>query len=366
MKGQVVFLHDQQDKVVTMLPKGFASIIATTPEALLEKVTQYTPDIVFILPSLIQGEPWEWMDRLQQLDLEAIFIRATTEEEYHFYLCLQKWFPILSIIPPILSEEEISYFLSHLALNQEIPTESSREPKTRAFVGTGGTGITTFLLMAAPWFGLKHPEKKILLVDMNEDKRDLSVALSAQAARLSLWQAYLARGNEQFSPFGVQHPTAPNVSVISAVQSWESQELTTFLSVVRRDYDEIWFDVSRPNHVPRLMDEVDEIIYVVRPDGLCLTGMKRIAKPEWSNKAKLLVTQLDERFANASEISSFLSVKVMGSVPYEFPLLSLSVQHEISLSKKMKKSLEKLDWGITVAPQEGGSRLRNWMAGWKK
>lgn len=366
MKRQVVFLHDQQDKVVTMLPKGFASIIATSPDVLLEKVTQYTPDLCIILAPLIEGQPWEWLEKLQSLHLQAIFIRTTTDEEYHFYQGLQKWFPILSVIPPILAEEEVSHFLSHLALNQEVPSEKIREPKTRAFVGTGGTGITTFFLMAAPWYALRQPEKKILLVDMNEDKRDLSVALSAQAARLSLWQAYLARGNEQFSPFGVQHPVAPNISIISAVQAWESQELTTFLSVVRRDYDEIWFDVSRPYHVPRLMDEVDEIVYVVRPDGLCLTGMKRITKAEWANRAKLLVTQLDDRFANASEISSFLGVKVMGTIPFEYPLLPLSAHYEINLSKKMKKALEKLDWGITFKPQEGTSRLLKWMAGWKE
>ncbi|MED4779448.1 hypothetical protein [Brevibacillus choshinensis] len=365
MKRQIVFLHDQQDKVVTMLPKGFASIFATTPETLLEKVNQYQPDVCIILPSLLDGEPWKW---LEQIKVETMFVRCTTEEEYHFFNNLQKWFPAVVAIPHMFAEDEIRAFLSHLAFDQTIQErESIIPPKTRAFVGSGGTGITTFLLLAAPWYAQQHPHKKLLLVDMNMDKRDLSVALSAQPAQLSLWQSYLARGNDQFVPFGVKHPLATNISVISAVKSWEAQEVSTFLSVVRREYDEVWFDLSRPFHVPRLMEDVDDVTYVVRPDGLCLTAMKRIVRPEWTQKAKLLVNQLDERYANTSEISTYLDIKeVMGTIPFEYPLLPLDLTREVSLSKKMRKALEKLDWGLSEL--EGGktSRLQKWMLGWKK
>ncbi|MGK5511944.1 hypothetical protein [Brevibacillus formosus] len=365
MKRQIVFLHDQQDKVVTMLPKGFASILATSPETLLDKVEQYQPDVCILLPSLLKGEPWKW---LEQLQVKTTFIRATTDEEYHFFETLRQWFPSTSVIPPLLAEEEIRSLVNHLAFNHELQeTEPVKDPMTRAFVGTGGTGITTFMLLAAPWYAQQHPQRKILLVDMNEDKRDLSVALSAQAAQLSLWQAYLARGNDQFIPFGVKHPATPNVSVISAVRAWESQELTTFISVVRREYDEVWFDVSRPFHVPRLMDEVDEVVYVVRPDGLCLSGMKRLAKEEWAHKAKLLVTQMDERYSNTSEISSFLGIKkVMGSLPFEQPLLPLAVTGELTLSKKMKKAFEKVNWGINTEGIETKSRVHKWIMGWKR
>lgn len=365
MKRQIVFLHNQQDKVRSMLPKGFSSIIATTPETLLEKIDQYQPDICILLPSLLQGEPWKW---LEQLKVDMVFIHATTETEYLFYKQMQNWFTKVVVLPPILAEEEIKLFLNHLALDQEIPTEEKPEPsKTRAFVGTGGTGITTFLLLAAPWYAEQQPDRKILLVDMNEDKRDLSVSLSAQPAQLSLWQAHLARGNDQFVPFGIKHPVVSNVSVISAVKPWGSQEITTFLSVVRREYDEVWFDVSRPFHVPRLMDEIDEIIYVVRPDALCLTGMRRIVKPEWDAKAKLLVNQLDDRYASSSEISNFLNVsQLMGTIPFEYPLLPLALSGTLTLSKKMQKSLEKLDWGIPVVDKERSSLLRKWMAGWKQ
>lgn len=364
MKRQIVFLHDQQDRVITMVPQTFASIIATTPEAFLDKVTQYGPDVVIILPTLLNEQPWELLGKIEHV--EYVIIRATTEKEYHFFSELQNWFSNLSVIPPLLSEEEVKIFLQHIEKGDYLEDVKVVEPKARAFIGSGGTGITTFFLLAAPWYAQQHPNKDILLVDMNEDKRDLSVALSAQPAQLSLWQAYLARGNDRFVPFAVRHPRVKNLSILSAVKPWASQDLSTFLSVARRDYHEIWFDVSRPFHVMRLLDEVDDIIYVVRPDGLCLSGMKRIVRTEWEHKAKLLLTQADERFASASEIASYLNVKsLMGNIPFEHPLLPLDVSSEMSLSKRMKKALEKLNWGIK-SEQEKASLLHRWAMGWKK
>ncbi|MDA5108420.1 hypothetical protein O3V59_08605 [Brevibacillus thermoruber] len=358
---RVVLLHNEQDKAQAMIPHGYTPILATTKEVFLDKVQQYKPDVCVILPSLFQGNPWDW---LTEIHGKHVVIRPAEVQEYHLFLYLQRTFPDLIVVDPLLTELEIQQFLGHLLAEEPIADVQRPVPKTRAFVGTGGTGITTFLLLAAPWYAAQFPDKRILLVDMNEYKRDLSVALSAQPAQLSLMQAHLAKGNDRFTPFTVQHPTANNISVISAVKPWGSQEIATLMGVVRRHFDEVWFDVSRPSHVPRLLEEVDDIVYVVKPDAFCLEGMKSLI--QYQDKAKVLITQFDDRYASVDEIRSFLQLSdVMGTIPYEYPLLPLKLEGgHIPLSKKMRKALEKLQWGIEGVQRTG--YLRRWMAGWKR
>lgn len=367
MKSQMVVLHDQQDKALRMIPKPFVPILSTTPDSLLEKVEQYQPEICIILATLLTDEPWTWLDKLDE-KVSTVIVRTTTKEDFRLYELFQKWFKSIVVIPPLLTEGEIQQYITSIVTGELLTEEAAgtQQSITRAFVGTGGTGITTFFLLAAPLYSELNPDKKILLVDMNEDKRDLSVALSAQPAQLSLWQAHLARGSEEFSPIAVKHPGVPQISVISASKPWGSQEISTFLKVARLQYDEIWFDVSRPYHVPRLLEEIDEVVYVVRPDFHCLGGMKRIASNEWSHKAKLLVSQYDDRFASTKEIQNFLGIDtMMGAVPFEHPLLPLKiVKGQLPLSKKMKKALQKMNWETTPTKQR--SIFRSWIEGLMK
>ncbi|MGC5326972.1 hypothetical protein [Brevibacillus sp. SYSU BS000544] len=355
---KIVVLHDEQDKTFSMLPKTFLPILATTSDTFFEKVDEYKPDLCLILPSLIEKQPWEWLPLVKS---EYIVIRAASTQEHVLFQLLQQSYPQLVVLEPLLTEEEIQKFLTFLLEGSDTKARDEEvDCKIRVFLGSGGTGITSLFLLAAPWYAEQNPDKKILLVDMNEDKRDLSVTLRAQAAQLSHMRSYLVRGNDEFMPFTVQHPSAKNVSVISAVEAWGNQEVATFFRMVRKQYDEVWIDIGRPFHAARIQEEADQIIYVVRPDSLSLGGMLRIIQPAFADKSRLLLTHFDDRYTSIQEVKQFLGQnQVMGVIPYEYPLLPLKIDKgQIPLSKKMRKALEKLDWTFTQSRRQPGAILQ--------
>lgn len=360
---KIVVLHDEQDKTMVMLPKSFLPILATNADSFFERLEEYQPDLCLILPSLMDEQPWEWLKRVNSA---YIVIRATTKHEYALFQLLQQTYPQLVVLDPLLTEEEIQQLLTYLLEGRETKVrEDEIGCKIRVFLGSGGTGITSFFLLAAPWYASQNPDKRILLVDMNEDKRDLSVALKAQAAQLSHMRSFLARGNDEFAPFTVQHPVAKNVSVISAVEAWGNQEVATFFRMVRKQYDEVWIDIGRPRHAARMVEEADEIVYVVRPDALSLGGMLRVVQPEYADKARLLITHFDDRYVSVQEVKQFLGQKhLMGVIPYEHPLLPLRIESgQLTLSKKMRKALEKLDWSFLREKRQSSSFWRRFVKG---
>lgn len=361
---RIVLLHSEQDKAMLMVPKSIYPILATTYEIFLDKIKEYRPEACLFIPELLDGrQPWAVLEELKSLGCTKILVRTSSKEDSALFIYLERHYPELVILESLLGENEILQFLEHHLENKPFPGPEV-DPvvsKTRAFIGTGGTGITSFILQAAPWYAEKYPDKNLLIVDMNEDKRDLSVALSAQVAQLSLMSSYLSRGSTNFRPFAVQHKYFPNVSVISAVQAWGSQEISTFLKVVAREFDEVWFDIGRPYHVPRLMEEVEEIVYVVRPDSLSLGGTQRIINDTPNFKGRLLISQLDTRYASGEEIAEFLGfspkVGIFGYTPFEHPFLPLKIENGmIETSKNMNKAFEKMLWDIPV----GSARPNFW------
>jgi len=202
------------------IPEKVDAMNVSTYELMLERLRlrEYEPKIVLVVTSDMSESAYKWipevMGCLSKSDQTLFIIPKSEKDQYHLQVVIgelvqgSNWKGEVRLLGFNLtyqeiadqlsgygqSDEEIQGITSEENENDEIDeltvllgaTEKAkgRDGYVIALTGPGSAGATTFALYHFPYLAQLNPEKEFLLVDLNEDKKDLVVATNSENYRL--------------------------------------------------------------------------------------------------------------------------------------------------------------------------------------
>ncbi|WP_139490079.1 hypothetical protein [Brevibacillus dissolubilis] len=256
--------------------------------------------------------------------------------------------PPLRILDPYATYSEVASILN----DRKLEPKAREDPQGQVItlVGSGGTGITTFLLYYAAWLEQMFPNRRFLLVGMNRllDTCDISVATQTHACQLKMYRAELREQQGDLSI--IYKPYKQNVYTLSAAGEWTAQEISRFLESARREFDCIFLDrgyiqTIDPDLFP-LLNQTDEFIYVARPDALSLAQARYLLGSLPQTNARLLLTHYDSSVVSKNQVIQTVGpYPLLGTISYYRNLVPIDVTgFSFTPNRKMKREFATLQW----------------------
>lgn len=349
----------------------------STYEQLLSALKDYNPKIIVIFSEMVGQIAYDWIQEAMLLmnHGQKLFILPKSEmDEYHLRMVLE------DIWKKSPGQSSSVFILGTNLLNSEIAaliagTEQGNTVKQKeiannghvvTLLGPGSSGVTTFALYYVPYLAELYPQLSFLLVDMNENKRDLAVATNSQNYRLSYYTAQLQTDKPFEITYHTPYKKLPNLFSFSAVQDhvpWSANQICRFLQVIRQNFDVIFIDRGeaelRTAEMNRLMTDSDENIYLVRADGLSLGRTKRYTKQLQQHQAQVIVSRFQPEFVSLKELEQVLDLPVKGYFPYQRELIPIDgVTERLVPSKKVVSAFAAYRWNAESLAPEKVVRLR--------
>ncbi|MDC0764234.1 hypothetical protein POF51_26295 [Brevibacillus sp. AG] len=374
------------------IPEKVDAMNVSTYELMLERLREYEPKIVLVVTSDMSESAYKWipevMGCLSKSDQTLFIIPKSEKDQYHLQVVIgelvqvSNWRGQVSLLGFNLTYQEVADQLSGYGQSDgEIQGNTSEENESDeideltvllgatekakgrdgyviALTGPGSAGATTFALYHFPYLAKLNPEKEFLLVDLNEDKKDLVVATNSENYRLDYFiTAFQKKKLEKTSfKYNTPYKSIPNLKVINAVQDqhkWTSNEIVMFLDKVRDEFDVIAFDAGQlrtsSNAQIRLLREADKVSVFVRPDSFSLNRTLSFKNILDKLPSEVIITHFDSAYVSKSEIEKYIGLPVMGVVSYERGLIpKLSSTDIMEPPKAIVKDFVSYNWGIEL------------------
>lgn len=347
-----------QNQVEEIVP-----IPVTTYEQMITTIRDYYPRIILIFSELVDRIAYEWIPEvLSRIDVnQTVYVYPKSElDGYHLQTVISELSKQqgqgkelnIHILSANLIHKEIGLFIGGILEKESDSEEKAAKGHVITLIGPGSSGVTMFSLYYVPYLAELFPHLKILMVDMNEQKRDLAVATNSQNYRLTYYLAQLQTEKPFKMTYQTPYAGLPNLSAFSAVQDqyiWSPNEIQHFLDAVKKDFDLIFIDRGEADlhtaEMTRLMQETDELIYLVRADGMSISRTKRFMKQLKQHEAKLIITHFQPAYVSEKEISKYLSLPVLGCFPYQRKLIPIDqIQERFIPSKLFVSAFQKYKW----------------------
>lgn len=379
----------------------------TTYEQLLQKLKNYEPKMILVLTASLEESAYRWipevMGHLNKADQTLFILPKSEMDRYHLQIVIQdilnshggSWQSQIRLLGETMSYQEVA---DHLAGREpETPStpnseneSGSEEPQDElslllgtssrpegrkghviTLTGPGSSGTTSFMLYHVPFLATLNPEMEFLMVDINDDKKDLVAATDSQNYRLSYYKSAFQKKQLKDTDinYHVPYKKLPNLKVISAVQDqyqWTPNEIVMFLNKARKEFDVIFFDmgelVSNSNAKIRLMKESNEVIAVVRPDTFSLNRTLRYMNILEKLHTKVIISHFDSAYVSVSEVEKYLGLPVLGVFPYERGLIPKQQTNDVfEVTKKMQSAFADFKWETELKVKEK-KRSLFWLA----
>ncbi|WP_019123891.1 hypothetical protein [Brevibacillus massiliensis] len=350
------------------LPPGSAALHTLSYDHFLQSLRQYQPSRLIVSASMIEKPAWHWIPETVSAMSEEQFLFILSANEMDRYLLEQVLLTVkgrVILLAPNMTNQEIQ---SVLEGNGALIRHSVQPGYVITLVGTGGSGVTTFLYYFLLWLHQTFPSLNVLAVDLGR-KSDLAAVTDALNYQLREYRAVLQRDDEELDL--VAKPVFQNIRVVNAVGDWNIQELSRFLDYSRKNYDLILLDrgflQTNDADWPFLKKESDESILVVRPDAFSLSYAKRIALQEREENIRVLLTHFQHGFVTTKEVEAFLRMPIMGVFSYQKYLIPTDLRiSSMELNKRMKRDFQSLAWATDKLQYVTGSgfwsRITSFMA----
>lgn len=382
-------------------PEKVDPMNVTSYEQLVQKLKGYEPKMILVLSSDLTESAYKWipevMSYLTKGDQTLFILPKSEMDYYHLQIVIGElvkelqWTGQIRLLGANLTFQEVADQLSGKERDQKkgesVPNapdemdelsillgatqrDEGRKGHVVTLTGPGSSGQTTLALYHVPYLAELNPDKEFLMVDINDDKKDLVAATDSQNYRLHYFKpAFQKKSLEEIEmKYHVPYKKLPNLKVISAVQDqhqWSPNEIVMFLEKVRNEFDMIFFDMGElvltQNAKIRLMMESNEVIVIVRPDSFSLNRTLRYMNVLEKLKSKVLISHYDANYASKSEIEKYLGLPIFGVMPYERGIIPKQTTTDLlQPSKQMQKAFAEYKWEIDVKVSQKKKKL--WIA----
>jgi cellulose biosynthesis protein BcsQ len=272
----------------TYMPTECESLVAESAEEYFRLAKLYQPGAAVLFSEMFDEPVWEWLPRVQEVLPEGVpvIIVPLYKDESLIAKVKEETDPAgLYILPATLNQEEIrekiALILGVSQKSEELPTAKG-DGIVYTLMSYGSSGITTFCINYPILLAKRNPDKRIVVLDMNAQKPDLTRFFKLQQHHLALFRPDLLemrtaaarnweRGCKQISHI-------PNLYYASATCSWKSGEISNLLTALRQQFDYVYIDwgycFPETEALQRLIYASDRNLFFVRADPFGIENAK--------------------------------------------------------------------------------------------
>jgi cellulose biosynthesis protein BcsQ len=290
---KILVCYPMKSLAKTYMPVYSDVLVAESAEEFSRLVQLYMPEATVIFSEMFNSPVWEWLPALKaQLPPNSplIIVPLYRDEKMIEKVAEESGLEHVYLLSAHLSQEEIRHQISLiLGLMQECADIGSSKEKglVYALLSYGASGITTFCINYPVILARQHPEKRIVVLDMNDAKPDLTRFFKLQQHQLSLFRPDFidiqTTAKRNWSNVCKQSAHLPNLYYAHAASKWKSSELSNLISVFRMQFDYVYVDwgycFPESETLQRLLHTVDRNLLFVRADPFSIDSAR-----EWLHK----------------------------------------------------------------------------------
>ena len=327
---RLVVCYPMKSLVASFVPEGCETVVAENEDECMRQLSFLTPDAVILFSEAFSRPIWEWIPAIRRKmtpDTPMIIVPLHKDEALIKRIVEELSLQCTYILAGALTYKEISIQISRI-LRMSSDLEYDGMPKQKSgmvytLLSYGGAGITTFCINYPVLLAKRHPDKRVAVIDMNQEKPDLSRFFGLREYQLSLYRPdllsfELADKRNWLQAFK-RSENQRNLYYSSATSNWKNYEVTTLLAILRKNFDFIYLDFGycfpETDALERLLLESDRNIFFIRADPFSIEGAKNWIK-RWEEKditAELMVSHFDRSQISTRKIRE--GVPLYGIVP---------------------------------------------------
>ncbi|MFS0558515.1 hypothetical protein [Brevibacillus sp. 179-C9.3 HS] len=277
---KILVCYPMKSLAKTYMPMYSDVLVAETAAEFSRLGQLYMPDAAVIFSEMFTTPAWEWLPDLKaQLPPNSplIIVPLYRDEKMIEKVTEESGLEHVYLLSAHLSQEEIRNKISLiLGFVQEHADIEPRKDTglVYALMSYGASGITTFCINYPVLLARQHPDKRIVVLDMNDAKPDLTRFFKLQQHQLSLFRPDFldiqTTTKRNWRNVCKQSAHLPNLYYAHAASKWKSSELSNLISVFRMQFDYVYLDwgycFPESETLQRLLHTSDRNLLFVRAD----------------------------------------------------------------------------------------------------
>jgi cellulose biosynthesis protein BcsQ len=277
---KILVCYPMKSLAKTYLPRSVDALVAESADEYFRLVHLYRPDTAIIFSEMFSSPVWEWLPSVQAalpsdtpliivpLYRDVAMIRQVVEE-----LSLQGVYLLSSQLSQTEIREKICLILGFVQESAEVDSQSGGG-QVYAMMSYGASGITTFCINFPILLARQNPEARIMVLDMNDAKPDLTRFFKLHQHQLALFRPDFLDVEKACKRDWVrvckQSDIVSNLYYAHAANKWKSAELSNMMDAFRSQFDYIYVDwgycFPETEAMHRLMHIADRNLLFVRAD----------------------------------------------------------------------------------------------------
>jgi len=272
----------------TYLPQNVEALVAESTEEYFRLVHLYQPDTVILFSEMFTDPVWEWLPAVRDAlpaHTPLIIIPLYRDEKKIQQVVEEMSMPGVYLLSANLSQTEIRDQISLVLGFAEEDTgtlNDNDEGQVIAMMSYGASGITTFCINFPVLLARQNPDKKILVLDMNDAKPDLTRFFKLHQHQLALFRPDFldvkTAGKRNWKRICKQSEHTDNLYYAHAANKWKSAELSNMMGALRRQFDYVYVDwgycFPESETLHRMMHLASRILLFVRADPFSIESAK--------------------------------------------------------------------------------------------
>lgn len=327
---KILVCYPMKSLVPSFIPEGCQTFVAENDEECRRQLTHVIPDAAVLFSEGFSRPLWEWIPAIRSslsADIPMIIVPLHKDEYLIKRIVEELHLERVFILAGALTYQEIS---GQIAQILDIRTDTKcgvlrekREGTVFTLLSYGGAGITTFCINFPVLLAKRHSDKRVVVIDMNMEKPDLSRFFGLDNHQMSLFRpdllSYELAEKRNWLQACKRSDNQPNLYYSSATCNWKNYEISTLLAVLRKNFDFIYLDYGycfpETDALERLLLESDRNIFFIRADPFSIESAKKWMKG-WERKkvaTELMISHFDRSQLSTRKIRE--GVPLYGIVP---------------------------------------------------
>lgn len=277
---KILVCYPMKSLVKTYMPASSEALVAESSEDFQRLVYLYQPDSAVIFSEMFTTPAWVWLPSVRSSlpkQVPLIIVPLYKDESIIKHVIEELLLEGIYLLSAQLSQEEIRSQIS-LILGFIEETVGHWERKSEGLVYSllsyGAAGITTFCINYPILLAKQHPDRSIVVLDMNRAKPDLTRFFKLQHNQLALFRPDFldvhTAAKRNWRSICKQSIHRPNLYYAHAASLWKSWEITNIIAAFRMQFDYVYIDwgycFPETEAMQRLLFTADRNLLFVRAD----------------------------------------------------------------------------------------------------
>ncbi|USG65984.1 hypothetical protein NDK47_01095 [Brevibacillus ruminantium] len=296
---KTIVCYPVKSLVYTYLPSKCQALVSESSTDFFRLAKLYQPEAAVLFSEMFETPVWDWLPKVREaLPTETRIIVVPLYQNERLVKEVVEVADLNGVYTLLanLSQEEIRKAIGQIFGWEEEDVERQRIPPERqgliyALMSHGGAGITSFCINYPVLLAKEYPEKRILVLDMNLHKQDLTRFYKLQQFQLSLFRPDLldmrTARQRDWGKLCKQSSYCPNLFYANATSNWKSVEISNLMTTLREQFDFVYIDwgysFPETEALKRLVHIADRNLFFVRSDPFSIEGAKEWIK-SWNQR----------------------------------------------------------------------------------